>query len=373
MQNDKSGLHELSLSGEDYKHVYTHKNVDITNTVKTTDGRGVYAIRIDDGYPSYLIFPNPGEEGETFKELLNQFSGSLVSIRSRSRDGRFWVIETETDIDPGSFYLLDREENSIIKLFDSKPDVKQQELLSVEPIKFESFDGKSIPGYFTTAAGSEEDTAPLVVLVHGGPIARDYWGYNETVQALATNGFSVLQINYRGSAGYGESYEQAGYLQWGDEIQRDIIAGARWAIKEQRVKAGKICIMGGSFGAYSAVKSATLAPDLFACVVANAGIYDLSLMYKKGDIEQFYGGDEYLEKVIGRDKDQLANFSPVNRIADLRAPILVAHGKQDERAPFAHAKRLRKALKKHGKEYEWFVKSREAHGFYNNENQVEYL
>jgi dipeptidyl aminopeptidase/acylaminoacyl peptidase len=210
-------------------------------------------------------------------------------------------------------------------------------------------------------------------LVHGGPIKRDYWGYNERVQALATNGYSVLQINFRGSAGYGESFEQAGYLQWGDEIQRDIIAGARWAIKEQRVKAGKICIMGKSFGAYSAVQSAILAPDLFACVVANAGVYDLSLMYKKGRFAERYGGSAFLEKVIGRDKSQLADFSPVNRIANLRAPILVAHGKQDERAPFTHAKRLRKALKKHGKEYEWFVKSREAHGFYNNENQVEYL
>jgi dipeptidyl aminopeptidase/acylaminoacyl peptidase len=129
MQNDKLGLHELSLSGEDYNQIYTHKNVDITNAVKTTDGRGVYAARIDDGYPSYLIFPNPGDEGETFKELLRHFSDSLVSIGSRSRDGRFWIVETETDIDPGSFYLLDREENSIKKLFDSKPDVNQEELL----------------------------------------------------------------------------------------------------------------------------------------------------------------------------------------------------------------------------------------------------
>jgi dipeptidyl aminopeptidase/acylaminoacyl peptidase len=131
--------------------------------------------------------------------------------------------------------------------------------------------------------------------------------------------------------------------------------------------------MGGSFGAYSAVQSATLAPDLYNCVVANAGIYDLPLMYQKGDIESRYLGDEYLEKTIGRDNDELAKFSPVNRMALLEQPIFIAHGEKDERAPFEHAKRLRKALDQNGKQYEWFVKRREAHGFYDNDNQVEYL
>ena len=372
-QNDKRGLHKLSLAGEKYQHIYTHKQVDITELIKTTNGHGVYAVRVDHGYPSYLMLPNPSEEREIFRKLLKYFSGSLVSIRSRSRDSKFWVIRTETDTDPGSFYLFNSVDKTSKKLFDSMPDVNQKELSIVEPITFESFDGKTISGYFTDAKGPRELTAPLVVLVHGGPITRDYWGFNPTVQALATNGFSVLQINFRGSQGFGEAFEQAGYLQWGDDIQRDIIAGTRWAIKNQRADAGKTCIMGSSFGAYSAIQSATLAPDLFSCVVANGGIYDLSIMYRKGDIESWWGGDAYLEKVIGRNKEQLAAFSPVNRIAELRAPVLVAHGKQDRRAPFGHAKRLRKALKKHDKEYEWFVKGREAHGFYNNDNQVEYL
>ncbi|NOX68644.1 MAG: prolyl oligopeptidase family serine peptidase [Gammaproteobacteria bacterium] len=180
---------------------------------------------------------------------------------------------------------------------------------------------------------------------------------------MATNGFSVLEINFRGSSGYGHEFESSGYRQWGNEIQKDIIAGTRWAIEEHRADAGNICIMGGSFGAYSAVQSATLAPKLYNCVVANAGIYDLPLMYRKGDIESRYLGDEYLEKTIGRDKDELKRFSPVNRVALLERPIFIAHGKMDDRAPFEHAKRLRKALDKNNKQYEWFVKRREAHGF----------
>jgi len=373
IEDDKVGLYKLSLAGDSYRKLYTHKSVDITNLVMTADDRSVIAIRIDDGYPSYLLLSNPGEEAKTFKLLLKHFSGSTVSIRSRSRDGRYWVVRTGTDVDPGSYHLYDREEKTLGKLFDSRPDVKSEDLAAMEPIEFKSFDERSIAGYFTPAKNVAEKVVPLVVLVHGGPHLRDYWGYDADVQALATNGFSVLQINFRGSTGYGYEFESSGYRQWGNEIQKDIIAGTRWAIEEQRADAGNICIMGASFGAYSAVQSATLAPELYNCVVANAGLYDLPLMYRKGDIESLYLGDEYLERTIGRDDDELKRYSPVNRVALLEQPIFIAHGKMDDRAPFEHAKRLRKALDQNGKQYESFVKRREAHGFYDNDNQVEYL
>ncbi len=373
IDSDKVGLHKLSLDGESYKGIYTHEDVDITHPVKSTDGRSVYGLRVDNGYPSYLSFSKSGEAG-TFKSLLQYFSGSMVSIRSRSRDGRFWIIRIGTDVDAGSYHLFDSESSSIRKLFDSRPDVKTDALAQMEPIEFQSFDGMKINGYFTAARDSSgKTTPPLVVLVHGGPIARDYWGYDAEVQALATNGFSVLQVNYRGSQGYGLQFEAAGYRHWGDNIQKDIIAGAHWAIEQERANEGNICIMGGSFGAYSALQSSILAPELFSCAVANAGIYDLSLMYRKGDIETRYGGEAYLEKVIGRDKDELERFSPVNRIAELRAPVFIAHGKRDQRAPFEHAKRLKDRLDKHQKSYEWFVKRDEAHGFYDNDNKVDYL
>ena len=373
LDSDRIGLHKLSLDGEQYKNIYTHKEVDITSVVLTADGRSVYGIRVDNGYPSYLLFSGSSEEAATFKGLLQYFSGAMVSIRSRSRDGRFWIVRISTDVDACSFHLFDRDTNTVRKLFDSRPDLNPDELARTEPIEFQSFDGQKIAGYFTPANGSNSEIGPLVVLVHGGPIARDYWGYDPEVQALATNGFSVLQINYRGSKGYGRQFEEAGYRHWGDDVQKDIIAGTRWAIAEERAEQGNICIMGGSFGAYSALQSAILAPDLFNCAVANAGIYDLSLLHKRGDIESLYWGDAYLEKVIGRDPEELARFSPAKRVSELQAPVMIAHGRKDERAPFEHAKRLRDELDKYDKTYEWFVKRREGHGFYDNENQVEYL
>jgi dipeptidyl aminopeptidase/acylaminoacyl peptidase len=193
------------------------------------------------------------------------------------------------------------------------------------------------------------------------------------VQALATQGFSVLQINYRGSSGFGDSFLRAGNLHWGDLIQQDIISGTRWAIENGKANSGNICIMGANFGAYSAVQSAILEPDLFACAVANAGIYDLELLYKRGDIEDLYWGDAYLEEVIGRDEEQLRKFSPVHNIAALKIPVFIAHGKQDERAPYEHAKRLKKSLDEHNKQYEWFVKGDESQTIYDTENQVAYI
>ena len=373
IETDTIGLFKLSLDGLKHKKIYSNDTVDITDVQLSTDGRSVYAMRIDRNYPSYLVFSSAHEEAKVFKSLLETFPGRTVDITSRSDDGRFWVVHTSADVDPGTFYLFDRDANTLRSLSRSLPKIASDELSAVEPIEFETFDGRKITGYFTRAKAAGDATAPMVVLVHGGPRMRDYWRYDPEVQALATHGFSVLQINYRGSEGFGEDFLRAGNLHWGDTVQQDIIAGTRWAVENDMASEGRVCIMGSSFGAYSALQSAILAPGLFACAVANAGIYDLELLYEEGDVEQMYWGDAYLEEVIGRDREKLRAFSPVNAIAALDAPVFIAHGKRDKRAPYEHAQRLRKELDRHDKPYEWFVKGREGHGFYNTENQVEFM
>ncbi|MGA8204504.1 MAG: alpha/beta fold hydrolase [Woeseiaceae bacterium] len=373
INSDKVGVYELSLDGKEYKQVYVNDDVDITSVNTSSDGRSVYAMRIDKNYPSYLVFSSAHEEAQIFKSMLATFPGQTVDITSRSRDGQFWIVHASSDVDPGSFYLFDKEKNTLSLIYKSLPNIDSNDLAVVKPIEFDSFDGLKITGYFTPARISGDAVAPLVVLVHGGPRSRDYWQFDPEVQALATQGFSVLQVNYRGSEGFGESFMRAGNLHWGDAVQQDIIAGTRWAIANGKADKGKVCMMGASFGAYSAVQSAVLEPDLYACVVANAGIYDLELLYKRGEIEEKYWGDAYLEEVIGRDEEQLRKFSPVNNIAALKSPIFVAHGKQDNIAPYEHAIHLRQELKKNHKQYEWFVKSSEAHGFYDTKNQVEYM
>ena len=373
INSDKVGLYKFSLDGSDYKQIYSNDDVDITSVNLTADGRSVYAMRIDKGYPSYLVFSKSHDEATILSNILQTFPAHAVEISSQSDDGRYWVVHTSSDVDAGSFYLFNKDENTLKLLFRSMPAIKVDELSAVEPIEFESFDGLRITGYFTRAKSGADAIAPMVVLVHGGPRSRDYWRYDPAVQALATRGYSVLQINYRGSSGFGNRFLRAGNRQWGDQVQRDIISGTQWAIAAGKADKKNVCIMGDSFGAYSALQSAILEPDLFACAIANAGIFDLELLYKRGDITDFYWGDAYLEEVIGRDAEQLRQFSPVHNVAALKSPLLIAHGKRDQRAPYEHAQRLTRELDKQNKKYEFFVRGHEAHGFYDTDNQVEYM
>jgi dipeptidyl aminopeptidase/acylaminoacyl peptidase len=244
----------------------------------------------------------------------------------------------------------------------------------MQALSFVNSDGMNVHGYFTKALGVKDKTAPMVVLVHGGPHGvRDYWGFRKSVQALATNGYSVLQVNYRGSDGYGKKFAEAGYQHWGDDIQQDIIQATHWAVEQKLAKAGNICIMGSSFGAYSAVQSATIEADLYQCVIATAGVYDLNLLDEKGDIKSLYFADSFLQRVIGTDKEALSAMSPVNYAEKLKASIFLAHGNKDERAPIIHAEKLMEALDKHNKAYQWLKIDDESHGFYDEENQQEYL
>lgn len=372
-KSGRLGLFKMSLDGTHDEKLYVNDTVDVTSAVRSTNKKQVYALRIDNGYPSYLIFSHKSKEATIFDALLHAFAGNLVYITSKSSNGRYWVVYATTDTDPGSFYLLDNKKHKLSLLVRSRPDLKSVDFAPMKPIHFASFDKEIIYGYFTAAKGAKPGTAPMVVLVHGGPSARDYWGYNGEVQVLATNGFSVLQINYRGSSGYGEKFLHQSDREWGDAVQKDIIAGTRWAIAQKMAPANKVCIMGGSFGAYSAVQSAEMAPDLFACVVANAGVYDLPLLYHAGDIQRAYFGPSFLEKAIGHDKAQLIAYSPVYHVDRLKAPVLIAHGKRDPRAPFKHAEELRAAMEKAHKKFEWFIKGREGHGFYNANDQRQYL
>ena len=198
-----------------------------------------------------------------------------------------------------------RKLNKITSLFKFKPKFKSSEFAQVEPINFESSDGKMINGYFTQAkSNKEKELAPVVVLVHGGPHGvRDYWEFSAQVQYLVAHGYSVLQVNYRGSGGFGYEFEAAGYKSWGSLTQKDIYDGYQWLVKHNKAKDNNVCIMGASFGAYSAVQSAAIFPETYKCVIANAGIYDLELMFEEGDVQQRRSGLSYLKRVLGTVKN----------------------------------------------------------------------
>lgn len=374
-QQDIKGIFKLNLEDYSYKSVFTDKKVSVTHVEMTTDNRSAYAIRVDDGYPAYLILNKKLEEAKIYKSLLATFPYSEVTITSKTDDGDFYVVLVSSDIDPGSLYLFDKQNNKITHLFKFRPNFKNSDFAQVEPIKFEASDGKIINGFYTQAKSTKQgELAPVVVLVHGGPHGtRDYWEFSPQVQYLVAHGYSVLQVNYRGSGGFGYEYEAAGYKSWGSLTQKDIYDGYQWLVKQNKAKDNNVCIMGASFGAYSAVQSAAIFPETYKCAIANAGIYDLELMFDEGDVQQRGSGMSYLKRVLGTDEKQLKSMSPVNYVEKIKASLLLAHGEKDKRAPYEHLERLRDALDKANKHYEWFVMGKEGHGFYNPKNQKAYM
>ena len=374
-KQDISGIFKLDLETHQYKSVFTDNKVNVTNVEMTTDSRAAYAVRIDDGYPAYLILNKQLEEAKVFKRLIKTFPYSEINITSKSDNGRFFVVLVSSDIAPGTLYLFDTKNNEMKSLFTFKPDFTKTDFAQVEPIKFEALDGTILNGFFTQAKATHKDKlAPTVVLVHGGPHGvRDYWQFSSQVQYLVSHGFSVLQVNYRGSGGFGLNYQESGYKTWGNLIQQDISDGYQWLVKNKKAADNNVCIMGASFGAYSAIQSTTLYPDIYKCAIANAGIYDLELMFEEGDVYKRKAGLSYLKRVLGTDEQSLKSMSPVHYVAKIQVPLLLAHGEEDQRAPFEHAERLRSALDKEKKAYEWFAIDKEGHGFYNAETQKNYM
>lgn len=370
---DKTGIFSLNLNTGKATSIYTDEQVDITGVTYSSTGNNVYAARIDPDFPTYVMFNARSDEAKIYKELLNTFKGFKVNITSQSKNGELMVLHVSNDINPASFYLYKPETKQLSLLFSNFSHIDVNHLSSSQAIKYEASDGQMIHGYYTHPISVSEDQAvPMVVLVHGGPHSRDYWTFDREVQLLTTQGYGVLRVNFRGSDGYGNQFQNAGKHHWGDRIQMDIIEGTKWAQENLNIDSSKTCIMGASFGGYSAVQSATIAPDLYQCVVANAGVYDLELMFKDGDIQDRLWGKSFLVDMLGEDEEKIKTFSPVNNVDKLNAPILIAHGKKDRRVPVIHANRLKKALDKHNKPYEWFVKSSETHGFYDEENRAEY-
>ncbi len=373
-QQDRIGLFKVNLDGSDYQAIYTHPYVDISDVKMTSDQLSLFALSIDNGLPEYLFLSSNSVEAKTFQMLVKKFPSFRVNITSMSSDASKIIFAVSSDTNPGGFFSFDVASQSFRFLFAIYPQLKDETFARMFPIQFKNSAGDLVSGYFTPALKPDKKKpAPMVTLVHGGPHGvRDYWEFNHQVQLLATQGYSVLQVNFRGSEGYGSKFEVAGYRHWGDRIQADIIEATEWAISKGYAEKDKVCIMGGSFGAYSAVQSATIKPDLFQCVIATAGVYDLSLLFEEGNVKKLYYGESYLKRVIGEDEQIIKAMSPVTHVKKLKAPVLLIHGEKDEQAPISHAERLIKAMKKHNKTYQWLEIDDEAHGFYDEQNQSLY-
>jgi len=366
-----AGVYILDPETRSKELVYRNEAADPANYWFSDNGRKLYALEVEPLLPTYVYLDTDSDEVRLLRGLIAAFPGQQVRLESETRDSELAVVRVFSDRNPGAFYLFDKGKKNLRHLVDARPWVDPDRSASIRPIEFTARDGMVIRGYLTLPPGIEEARdLPLVVNPHGGPHGpRDWWGYNPETQFLASHGMAVLQVNFRGSGGYGRDFEKAGYRNWGSKIQYDIIDGTHYLVEQGIVDKDRICIYGGSFGGYSALQSSILAPDLFACAVGFAGVYDLQMMYELGDIPERESGITFLEKVIGQDDENMTAFSPVFNVDKLKAPVLLIHGEEDPRAPIEQAEELRDALEKKGHPYEWVVMEDEGHGFYNEKNR----
>jgi dipeptidyl aminopeptidase/acylaminoacyl peptidase len=361
----------LNPATKQEKLVYKPKIADIGELFLTANLKDAYALKTYDQRGGYVFLKPDSDEAKLTKDMMSQFPGELVIANSFSRDGRFATFVVTSDVNPGEYYLYDRDTKKAVPLIKTRPDIVIDDSASVEPIEFKARDGLSIHGW-VTMPNNVNGKVPLVVLPHGGPYGVvDRWTFDSETQLLASRGYAVLQVNYRGSAGYGKAFSDAGIGEWGGKMQTDLTDATQWLIKQGKINADKICIYGASYGAYAALMGVATEPTIFRCAIGYSGVYDLQIMRRQGDIDNTAIGRNYLKEVLKDDNTWLTQHSPTQLAAQIKAPVLLIHGGADERTPPAHANAMRAALTKAGNPPEWLYKADEGHGFFDEKNRLE--
>ncbi len=358
------------VAKQSFKTLWSGKDSGAFELARTFDGKDVYAIRSMPGRTAVTLLDASAFEGKLLVEMMKVFPGEDVTFTSNSRDGKKIVVHVQSDLNPGSYYLYDVDSKKLSLLLSREPWIKSDSMASMQPISLKSRDGLALHGYLTKPLGKEDaKNLPTVVYVHGGPYSvRDNWGYSSTVQALASRGYAVLQVNFRGSGGYGGEFVNAGHGEWGGKMQDDVTDATRWAIAQGVADPKRICIYGTSYGGYAALQGAAREPDLYQCAIGDSGVYDLKLMKSRGDIPQSFSGERYLDIVLGDDETLLEKRSPINQIDRIKAKVMLVVGGKDERVPPLQGQNMRNAMIKRGKEVEWIYQPNEGHGFYIEKN-----
>jgi dipeptidyl aminopeptidase/acylaminoacyl peptidase len=367
-------LIEESPNGSGRRTLAQDSFANIGDLQWTAEPRQPFAAITDSGIPKPIFIDASLPAAELYQALAKNFPGEFVDFINFSEDGGKLLFFVSSDRDPGAYYLFDTKTHNANKLLAVEQWIKPADMAERRPIRFKASDGVELDGFLTIPPHRDLGNLPMVLVPHGGPHGvNDDWFYDDDAQFLASRGYLVLQVNYRGSGGRGPGFEQSGYLKWGTRIQQDLIDGVHWAIDQHYADSRRICVYGGSFGGYSALMSVIRAPHLFKCAIGYAGIYDLKMMYEKGDIRSSKTGRSYLTTVIGKDDADLDANSP-DKLADrIDVPVFLAHGKEDQRAPFAQAEAMRDALEAAHKTCEWMAVPKEGHGFYTEADRADFL
>lgn len=368
--NQTETLVTWDIKEKTVEKVLQHEFTDISDVIVQPRNYRPIGVYLNPDYPTVDFFDEGDGFAPFYRGLKQAFQGYHIRFTSFTRDGKKGILQVSGDRLPGDFFLVDMATKKVDFLLSSAEWLDPNDLNPMRAEHFESSDGLRISTYLTFPANTEETgKLPMVVMPHGGPHARDVWGYTRDAQILSQNGYLVLQVNFRGSTGFGDHFLDAGKNEWGGNIQRDIAEAVQWAVAEGHADPERVCIYGASFGGYSALMNPIRYPDLYQCAAGYVGVYDLELLYKKGDIKRRDRGVAYLSETVGLDPEHMRANSPLYHTDKLDLPLFIIHGEEDERAPVAHAEALLEALEEEGKSAQSLIVKHEGHGFYNVDNR----
>jgi dipeptidyl aminopeptidase/acylaminoacyl peptidase len=372
---DKAALVLIDPAKPDAEElIYAHPQVDL-------DGAAWSRVRKTLALAAYNV-DKPGrhyfdaETRQMFERLERHLPGYTLTMQSATLAEDKYIVAATSDRTQGARYLYDAKADSLSLLGEISPWLKPQQMAAMQPIRYRARDGLEIPGYLTLPVGREAKNLPCVINPHGGPWARDSWGFNPEVQFLANRGYCVLQMNFRGSTGFGRAFWEASFKQWGLAMQDDVTDGVQWLIQQGIADPKRIAIYGASYGGYATLSGVTKTPDLYAAAVNYVGVSNLFTFmntippYWEPFRQQMYA-------MVGNpedpaDKARMTATSPALNAGKIRTPLLVAQGARDPRVNKAESDQIVAALRARGVDVEYIVKDNEGHGFANEENRFEF-
>lgn len=374
---DKSVLVRMNPSTcEELELLYEHPLYDLSN-ISYSHKRGKLLGAFCIGHRGAVRHYFDAEEAAIRDRLTARIGHSDFGTSDYDRSEQIRLIYIGGDRTYGSYHLYNVATDTLTHLADLAPWIKPEQMQAMHPVTYTTRDGLRLEAYLTLPHGLTPETArqlPTIINPHGGPWARDSWGFDPEVQFLASRGYAVLQMNFRGSTGYGRRFQEMAFKQWGLTMQDDITDGVQWLIERGIADAQRIGIYGGSYGGYATLAGITFTPELYACAVDYVGVSNLFTFmqtippYWKPMLEMMY-------EMVGHpehDKEQLHATSPVFHAHRITAPLFIAQGANDPRVNIAESAQMVEALRAQGVEVEYMVKDNEGHGFHNQENRFDF-
>ena len=376
-EGDPLGLYSFNIDTDTFGPlIYKHEFVDVSSVDIDEDTGDLMSVNfVDDDVRTIILAERP--ISDNIRDLNDQYPSVDISVNSVSSDGNYAVLLLYEEGAAGTFYIYDSIENRLSAMPPQYPDLAQVALGKTFSTEYAARDELVIPTFITLPAEYQSlDDAkdlPFIIHPHGGPGARDFMRFSFDVQYFVSRGYGVLQMNFRGSTGYGQAFKEAGDREWGQAMQDDITDGVAWLLESNYADADRIAIVGGSYGGYAALMGVVKTPDLYQCAVSFAGVTDLPELIR--DQRKFIGGRNATRFIGERwsDRKMLAHNSPARRAEEITVPVLLIHGEEDTVVEIDQSEKMAKQLKKHGKEHKFVVLETGDHHHSLYENRLTYL